>query len=96
MYCIKLGFNERKDEYFELVGDLFEICEETQLDFTIFFRELANIPSNALPSEANKILTRSILSISEKNHYKFLRWLNTYLKKNKHIDTYKMKLFNPK
>lgn len=96
MWASKLGI--KKFDY-ELFNELISLMIETKVDYTIFFRELSNIPDNIEP------LTKSFYQPkeNEKLQSKWNNWLNKWKEKinlsskeeTKELSN-QMKLTNPK
>lgn len=94
MWASKLGLDEFDDKLFT---ELINLMIETKVDYTIFFRELSNLPSSI------EELEKSFYSNSFENENLKSRW-STWLKKwKKEIEkeskeelSRKMKLVNPK
>jgi uncharacterized protein YdiU (UPF0061 family) len=97
MWASKLGINKFD---FELFTELIDLMLETKVDYTIFFRELSNIPDDV------KALTKSFYSNTFENEDIKSRWNNWLEKWKSHINisskeaieklSNQMKLTNPK
>ncbi|WP_375724241.1 protein adenylyltransferase SelO family protein [Arcobacter sp. KX21116] len=97
MWANKLGINKFD---LELFTELIDLMLETKVDYTIFFRELSNIPDNV------KALTKSFYSNTFENEDIKSRWNNWLEKWKSHLDisskesieklSKQMKLTNPK
>jgi|TARA_R110002033_G_scaffold414_2_gene4090 uncharacterized protein YdiU (UPF0061 family) len=97
MWANKLGINKFD---LELFTELIDLMIETKVDYTIFFRELSNIPDDVKP------LTKSFYSNTFENEDIKSRWNNWLEKWKSHLDisskesieklSKQMKLTNPK
>ncbi|ADG93877.1 protein of unknown function UPF0061 [Arcobacter nitrofigilis DSM 7299] len=97
MWAKKLGISKFD---LELFSELIDLMIETKVDYTIFFRELSNIPENV------KALRKSFYSADFENEDINSRWNNWLEKWKSHLDisskkskekvSNQMKLTNPK
>ena len=97
MWAKKLGISKFD---LELFTELIDLMIETKVDYTIFFRELSNIPDDVKP------LTKSFYSNTFENENIKSRWNNWLEKWKSHLDisskesieklSKQMKLTNPK
>ncbi|MGB7403536.1 MAG: protein adenylyltransferase SelO family protein [Arcobacter sp.] len=97
MWAKKLGISKFD---LELFSELIDLMIETKVDYTIFFRELSNIPDDVKP------LTKSFYSNTFENENIKSRWNNWLEKWKSHLDisskeskgkvSKQMKLTNPK
>ncbi len=111
MYAQKLGFKQYKPQaHDKMIKSMFELLESTEIDMTIFFRNLANIsfendpsdkdPKNGLDTIADAYYQFDSLSTHLKRQHN--NWLNDYRQKlidqgqQRELVTEQMNKANPK
>lgn len=78
----KLGLSTAQPNDGELITFLEHNLQLHEMDMTIFFREISDISSNTLPTEAFAIISIALYdleNLSEPHQWSWLDWIDSYL-----------------
>lgn len=100
MMLNKLGINEAAEKSKLLIKDLKTLLEESEIDYTLFFRELIEFDANKVNTFLDKLPTVSYSTNFDKHSAAWNSWLSAYsevlVSEDDPLRKLKMKHVNPK